>query len=326
MTFIGVFMKKSKDFIFDGGRIEKAHSPDFYELEFFDHDLILFVDPSSEYKLSADELTIVGGRSATPFKSARLLDVLVLTKTERSFFIDSLSNGSKDFSFFVSDGRVCLVCNRLFHSTGLGIALLLDYSPECAARAIKDGLFDRLGDGIYSQALVETVKNPKRSENHLKFAYSVLKITDEINNMISETDVVSAVKTAANVIGCSVETYEGEGSLGDIDIDRDSFISVMLCQLSLCRHLSASRGGKLSALSNRGKLKISLDYEIEPTELSKIYKEGIDFCQRAATSREIPLSVDVLNNKLHFEFMPYRVDPSLYGLKAGIRIDLVFKE
>ena len=49
--------------------------------------------------------------------------------------------------------------------------------------------------------------------------------------------------------------------------------------------------------------------------------ELIDFCDLTAQRLEAPMSLDVTDREFVMEFVPMRADPSLSGLKAGVRFD-----
>lgn len=320
-------MKRPKEFIFNGSREVGTRRPDFYGFEFFDHDLILFCDRSSGYRTDADGLTVIGGRSAKPLGSAGLFDALGLVKSERGFLIDFLSDGSKEYCMFCVGDRVALAFNRLFRTSGLGIVAVLDYPTERAASAVRHGLLDRLGEGVYSPELSAMARASSGSaDGCMDLVYSVLRLVDAVSKLHVDADVASRIRLASDIIGCPVELVEEPEACVGPKLDADSLLAILLCQLSLCRRISVDHGGRLSVRQGREHVGISLEYEVVPDELNEIGLGCLEFCERLSLALEMPLSVDLSGGRMLFEFVPYRVDPSLYGLKAGVRINYTAKE
>ena len=319
-------MKRSKEFTFNRSVANGLHRPDFYGLEFFDHDLILFCDRGSGYRPNAEGLTVIGGRSSGPYKSARLFEVLELEKSERSFLVDFLSDGSREYGVFCVGDRVALAFNRLFRSSGLGIIALLDYPTESAAGVVRHGLLDRLGERIYSPGLLAMASSSSGDDGCMDLVYSVLMIVDSVLKLHADADVASRVRLASEIIGCPIELVEESAACIEPKHDTDSLLAVLLCQLSLCRRISVDHSGRLSVGQGCEHIKISLEYNVLIDELNEIGIGCLEFCERLSLALEMPLSVDLSGGRMLFEFVPYRVDPSLYGLKAGVRINYTAKE
>lgn len=315
-------MKRSREFIFDSGA-EWTKVDEFYGFDFFDHDLILFCDSGLGYRFKYEELRIIGGRSALPCQSNKLSDVLALSEEERRFFVDFLGDNERNVCLVTSKNKIVVAFNRLFHSCGLGIAAIFDYSPECAASAIRHGLFDRLGERIYSPKLTETACGiTSDDDGYMDPVYSILKLADLLMTIIRDDEkrLSARISAASAIIGCGRIDITSIGSDVVEKLDTDSLASMMLCLFSLCRRLSADRGGALSLDGTGERVKISFGFDTADIKPSASDFECVSFCERLALKLEMPLSIRLANGRFCSEFVPFRVDPSLYGLKAGVNI------
>lgn len=313
-------MKRSREFIFDSGA-ELAKADEFYSFDFFDHDLILFCDRGLGYRFKYEDLRIIGGRSASPCQSNRLSDVLALSEEERRFFVDFLGENERNVCLMTSKNKIALVFNRLFHSCGLGMVAIFNYPPECAASAISHGLLDRLGERIYSTKLIEKARG-FTSDGDMEMVYSMLKLADLLMSIIrnDEKRLSSRMSAASAIIGCGRIDVTSIGSDVDEKLDTDSLASMMLCLFSLCRRLSVDRSGALSLDGTGERVKISFSFETADIKPSASDFECVSFCERLALKLEMPLSIELADGRFYSEFVPFRVDPSLYGLKAGVNI------
>lgn len=318
-------MKRSREFIFDRGSEASVNVPSFCSFDLFDHDLILFCDSGFGYRFKYEDLTLVGGRSALPFESDRLCDLLELPEEERCFFIDFLDDGDRKFCLLTSQDKVVLVFNRLFRSCGLGVAAILNYSPECAASAIRHGLLDRLGERIYSPRLIEATRGLMLdSDGYMDLVYSILKIADALSAVLGESNdaerLSARIRAVSAVVGCGAIHTDVKGSDTDEKLDADSLAAMILCLFSLCRRLSVDRGGEILIDGERERVKLSFGFGVADVKPSASDLECVGFCERLALKLEMPLSIELSDGRFYSELVPFRVDPSLYGLKAGVHI------
>ena len=315
--------RPSRRFTNDSGYIFRDMG--FYDFNIFDHDLILFCESKSGFKFNFNNLKIIGGRSAKPFVSDRLGDVLKLGNDDKRFMSDFLFDSSKMCSFFISDDKILMVFNSLFRSSGLGMAVVFDYPPEIAAVAIRNGDLEHFGERIYSPSLVESLDRcASRGGDHSEFIHSVFRVCSRVSLMLGESDdldILSCTNAAAELIGCDSSFME-KGITEVSSSDAHSTTAMLLCLFSLCRRLSVNRGVRVLLDSDREHVKYSMSFDAIDTVLADSDLECIRFCEELADRFEMPLSIDILDGKFHAEFVPYRVDPSLYGLKAGVNIKI----
>lgn len=320
-------MKNGYSFIFE-------NKEDFYKFDLFDHDLILFREESSGYISKYEDMVILGGRSAKPFKGGRLADEIKLLADDKRFFMDFIYDNGRKFALTYANGKMILVFNRLFRSCGIGVAAVFDVSPEFAAEAVKSGIFDRLGAFLYSPGLIELSKSRKDarlSSEYDGLVYSVFKIADSLLAAMGEglsamdsrerEAVYFAIRSAAAITGCNCEKIERPDTVADIKLDKDSLAALLLCLFSLCRWLSSGRRGSVSVNAREsGYYSIRLEFEMTRAKLRDMDLRCISFCESMAERLELPLSIEIDNSTCVAEFIPLRVDPSLSGLKAGVRI------
>ena len=322
---MGGAMKRSRKFSYNFLSDKPDRTTDFYSFDFFDHDLILFCDSGLGYRFKYEELTVIGGRSAFPLESDKLCEVLPLSKEDRSFLVDFLDDGNRKFCLLNSKNKVVLVFNQLFRSCGLGVAAVLNYSPEYAASAIKRGLLDRIGYRAFSPSIVEKARETvSDEEENMDLVYSALKLADLITAMLGDgtRSLSSRIGLVSDLIGCGRMNITAEESEADAKLDLDSLVAILLCLLSLCRRLSVSRGGELSIDGTASCAKISLGFDTIDKKASDSELACISFCERLALKLEMPLSIELSDGRFFSEFVPFRVDPSLYGLKAGVRLSV----
>ena len=109
----------------------------------------------------------------------------------------------------------------------------------------------------------------------------------------------------------------------DIRISRDNLASFLFCSFSLCRKLSKTRSGALEILKHRsGVITVKLCFELyDWANIDEVSMGCIRFCEAMAQRLEAPLSFDLNGRECEIEFAPLRSDPSLSGLKAGVRFN-----
>ena len=290
-------MNKKYSFILDG-------KDDFYKFDFFDHDLILFTEESIAYVNKYEDMVILGGRSAKPFQGERLSDEIVFSDVDKRFFMDFIYDNSRKFALILAEEKVVLFFNRLFRSSGIGGASVFDFSAECAALAVKSGIFDRLGASLYSPSLTElseSCTDGRLPSDFDGFIYSVFKVADcllatmgeGLDSMDSRAREImcSSVRAASSVIGCGLLGVECSEDISAIKLDRDSLAAFLLCLFSLCRRLAVGRSGKVFINTHgSGNYSVKLEFGMRSVKPSKNDLNCIRFCQRLAERLELPFS------------------------------------
>lgn len=297
---------------------------DFYDIKPFDHDLILFADAGRGYRFNFNSLGIIGGRSAKSFKSAKLGSALKLCDEDTRFLTDFLFDGSRKYAFLVSDGKPLMFFNSLFRSSGLGVAIVFDYPSSVLASAMKNDDLEAFGERIYSSALLKmALTDIAPSLDHSGFIHSVSRVTRMISGALGDVngtvDTVSCITAVESLIGCSIK-YDKDEMVDAHLTDVHSTVSILLCLLSICRRLSVDRDAVMRIDSSHEHAKYTITFSSVSDTLGELDCECIDFCKELATRIEMPLSVELGGKSFGAEFVPYRVDPSLYGLKAGVNI------
>ena len=295
----------------------------FYDVKPFDHDLILFADCERGYRFNFNALRVIGGRSAKPIKSARLGVALKLCDADKRFLTDFLFDSSRKYALVVSDGKVLMVFNTLFRSTGLGVAVVFDHPQGVLISAMKRGALELFGDRIYSPALLEMAMTDSSSLDHSDLIHSIFRVAQILSRMLGEggdpIELGSCLAAAEELIGCPIK-LDGENPEASRLTDVHSTVSILLCLLSMCRRLSSDRRAMLHVDPVREHLKYAFSFSSVSDTLGELDHECIDFFKALATRLEMPLSVELDDKIFGAEFVPYRVDPSLYGLKAGVNI------
>ena len=313
--------RPSRRFTYDSDYILRDMG--FYDFKAFDHDLILFCESERGFRFDFNNLKIIGGRSLKPFVCDRVGDTLKLCDADKRFMTDFLFDSSKKCSFFVSDDKILMVFNTLFRSSGLGMAIVFDYSPEVVAAAIRNGDLERLGEGIYSPSLVESLgRCASRCTDHSEFIHSVFRVCGIVSSMLGDDDAfdISACVTAAReLIGCEASLIS-QDSVEPYPTDAHTTATILLCLFSLCRRISVDRGAAVSVSMRESYAKYSLSFDTVRGDVGGMELECIRFCDRLAARLEMPLAIELRDGRFLAEFVPYRVDPSLYGLKAGVNI------
>jgi len=316
-------MAKNAGFIMDGESFN-FENPNFYSFEIFDHDLLLFCDTTRGLRLDYDNLKIIGGRSAGTLSSNNLCEVLSLSDNDKHFMSDFLFDTSRKCAFAVSDNRPVMIFNQLFRSTGLGVAIIFDRGLDEMLGAMKGGDLANFGERIYSPTLVALARDAwDKKINCSELDYSISKLHCAFSSMLlkesGKTDAIRCIKAAASLIGGEAH-IETVGNSACISLDTYSASSLLLCVLSICRRLSLERDAKILLDFEMEHAKFGISFDCINEKLSDIEIGALGFCDRLATRLEMPFSAELLSGRFNFEFVPFRVDPSLYGLKAGVNI------
>lgn len=298
--------------------------PNFYSFEIFDHDLLLFCDTTRGLRLDYDNLKIIGGRSAGTLSSNNLCEVLSLSDNDKRFVSDFLFDASRKCVFAVSDNRPVMIFNQLFRSTGLGVAIIFDRGLDEMIGAMKGGDWEHFGERIYSPTLVAFARDYwDKKVDYSGLDYSISRLHYAFSNILSresgKTDAIRCIKAIASLIGSEAH-IEKVGGSACISLDTDSASALLLCVLSICRRLSLERDAKILLDLEMEHAKFGISFDCINEKLSDIEIEALSFCDRLATRLEMPFSAELLSGRFNFEFVPFRVDPSLYGLKAGVNI------
>lgn len=303
-----------------------------------DNDLILFCRRGDGIAVSKgdDELCVIGSRSAAPLSSIFLSENLELTKSELKYMCEALYDSSISFFLLAAKNKTVLIFNRLFRSCGLGAAVVFNASPKLAAHAISKELFYGLSDIGYSKSLLHLSEKPSGEElDRDAVAFSDL-VFDTVHTIMatmglgpmatgnSESDkLYSMISAVSDITGGLFELKSFCSPDADNRISRDSLASFLLCCFSLCRNLSRTRGGELEVLKRRsGMITLRLCFDIyDDAVIDETSMRCIRFCRSMAQKLEAPLSFDLNGGRCEIEFAPLRSDPSLGGLKAGVRFN-----
>ena len=296
----------------------------FYSIKPFDHDLILFKESGGGYKFDASSLSVIGGRSQRPFKSTRLGDLLGLCEADKRFLTDFLFDSSRKYAFFISDGKPLMIFNTLFRSSALGVAFVFDYPSSTMISAMKNGDLEIFGERIYSPSLFDAAASGiSVGLDHSGFTHSIFSITDTLSAMLGEGndlfEIKSCLTAAEELIGCSISFNVSDLSSLALS-DLHSTAALLLCLFSICRRISTDRGAEVYIDSAREHVKYNVSFETLNDTLTELERECVGFCSDLAQGLEMPMSIELSNRSFSAEFVPYRVDPSLYGLKAGVNI------
>ena len=319
----GKSMKRERKFIMDGELCAEKR-PDFYNFEFFDHDLVLFCDSKSGLRFDFDSLSIIGGRNASALFSYKLSEFLALDNEDCRFLTDFLHDGGRNFAFLISRGKPVMIFNRLFGSLSLGIAIVFDRGAREIVSVAGCGEFEDLGERIYSPSILSILRqNGEPTPDHGAFVHSALKICRTLSSIVSrkdrDLDIVERVRMVADMIGCKAKIdVVGEGLARTLD--GESAAALLLCLLSICRRLSLTREAEILLDKEREYVKIAISFDCIDDKLSDSEVESIRYCERLASKLELPLSIELSSGRFKSEFIPFHVDPSIYGLKAGIKI------
>ena len=192
------------------------------------------------------------------------------------------------------------------------------------ASAMKNDDLEAFGERIYSSALLKmALTDIAPSLDHSGFIHSVSRVTRMISGALGEVngtvDTVSCITAVESLIGCSIK-YDKDEMVDAHLTDVHSTVSILLCLLSICRRLSVDRDAVMRIDSSHEHAKYTITFSSVSDTLGELDCECIDFCKELATRIEMPLSVELGGKSFGAEFVPYRVDPSLYGLKAGVNI------
>ena len=303
----------------------------------YDSDLILFCrSGGGVLSKGGDELRIIGGRSAEPFSALSLSEHLELTKAEYKYMCEALYDSGISFVLLAEKNKTVLIFNRLFRSCGLGAAVVFNVTPKLAAYAISKELFYGLSDIGYSKKLLDLSAKPSDEgleREAVAFSDSVFDAAHRLMATIglgpmaagsSESDrLYSVISAASDVTGSTFELKSFCPPDADNRSSRDSLASFLLCSFSLCRKLAERRSGELEVLKRRsGITTLKLRFELYDGEgIDEISMSCIRFCEAMAQRLEAPLSFDLNGRECEIEFAPLRSDPSLSGLKAGVRFN-----
>lgn len=317
---------KPKKFIYNTTEAEVSHHHIFCGMSFFDYDLILFSDCSRGYGIDADSLTVIGSRTAKPLHSENFISALNVSARDGEFISDFLLS-EREFALIPAGERVALVWNRLFRSTGLGVAAVLEYHPRCAIKAIHNGMLGDIFDCAVSDSLIcANGTGDTDADLCVSFVHSLSKIIRTLDTALTSSDAVERVNAASELAGCLIDTTFDPCTSSLDEADADALAAAFLCIFTVCRRISLTRGVSLSLDELDGRVKISVECETGAFRASADDERCLRFCDTLAARLEMPLSVGITDGRFVSEFVPYRVDPSLYGLKAGVRISYKLME
>ena len=291
----------------------------------FDNDLLLFKDISAGYFASSlEDFRIIGGRASSQIASDDLKERLNFVRSEEKFFLSSLYDTASAFSLAVSKNQVVLIYNRLFRSCGLGVAVLFFHSPTFAACAHGENLLRTNNTVSFSPKLLSLSRTAtNRSEEHgaVDFSTSFYKTVSDLSSLTGEESFNDMISAASRLCGCGIELDKSIDIKDGVRASRDAMAAFLLTAFSLCRRLSADRSARLDLCESESGLVIKLGFKRAiGVAFDQRDRELLLFLENTARKFEAPLSIDITGDAFTAEFVPMRADPSLCGLKAGIRI------
>ena len=280
------------------------------------NDVVLFSVSSEAFPhVSKKDVSIIGGVSSegTPIEQKNLFELISISEDMLSAFFASLYSSDDRAILFPLKDRSLLLFTRFLRSSGLGIAVILNFSPKVLAALSHSDLADSLVDVHFSD-FVCTIAEEHDQTTKLFQAVSHYSSRIARASFPNDRSILNVIESACNILGVSARINLSTEAESITDCDLDSAFSLLLCILS---HAMRSTKEINITVSGDQYAVISVDFESDSSgDISRLL-----FCERIAENMGTSFNLTALDHHFTASFIPLRQGPSPEGFKSGIFIN-----
>ena len=280
------------------------------------NDVVLFSVSSEAFPhVSKKDVSIIGGVSSegTPIEQKNLFELISISEDMLSAFFTSLYSSDDRAILFPLKDRSLLLFTRFLRSSGLGIAVILNFSPKILAALAHSDLADSLVDVHFSD-FVCTIAEEHDQIPMLFQAVSYYSSRIAEASFSNDRSILNVIESACNILGASASINLSTEAERITDCDLDAVFSLLLCILS---HAMRSTKEINITISEDRRTVISVDFESDPSgDISQLL-----FCEMIAENMGTSFNLTALGHHFTASFIPLRQGPSPEGFKSGIFIN-----
>ena len=295
---------------------------------FSSSDIILFTFSSESYLHSTvADTRVIGGKSdrSPLIVGMPITDTVSIPDSELSLFCDSLLRIRENAAVIPLENKVLVVYNKLLRALGLGVAIVLDIAPESVAELIREGGTDIYANVLFSKGFGAFIPDSTDTAGFTRELSYYLGALDSAfyaskDGRATIDRIITLIETVAELTDCATETDAATVSGHRKLFDPISLTAFMLCFFSSIHSLSGDKTARI-IISEKELFHVSVSFSPLSNENIDRVLHSAHFCEAIALERDIPFRFDSSDKGCRLLVVPYREDPSLSGLKAGIYID-----